>query len=50
MGHATAKPAQTAPPPPAPQNAVPLPQSTVPYTPSVGGENGRHVKSRRRKV
>jgi DHA2 family multidrug resistance protein len=50
MGHATAKPAQTVPPPPAPQNVVPLPQSTVPYTPSVGGENGRHVKSRRRKV
>jgi EmrB/QacA subfamily drug resistance transporter len=50
MGHATAKPAQTAPPPPAPQNAAPLPQSTVPYTPSVEGENGRHVKSKRRKV
>jgi hypothetical protein len=50
MGHATAKPAQTVPPPPAPQNVVPLPQSTVPYTPSVGSENGRHVKSRRRKV
>jgi EmrB/QacA subfamily drug resistance transporter len=41
MGHATAKPAQTAPP---------TPQSTVSYTPTAGGENGTHVDSRSREA
>jgi EmrB/QacA subfamily drug resistance transporter len=41
MDHTTTKPAQT---------ASPVSQSTVPYTPTAGGENGTHVDSRSREA
>src|SRR4029453_2170116 len=46
MGHAKRKSAKAAPPPPSPQNTVPLPQPAVPYRPAGGDENGTHVDSK----